>query len=144
MGITEDDRQVELCFDGATISISKRCTIQDFIQNGREKGNRLYLLCYYDGEMLCSRIAVDETEKTLCVENCTDDALHTAFGRNPAPTWEDLLFFLEERCVPRSRAGLREYLDAIGLAEYDPLEIIKKTGGRMAEDRQWIQVEAIT
>ena len=143
MGVTESDRQIELCFDGTTISISKRRSIQDFIQNGKARGDTRYLLYYYDGDVLCSRIAVDETERTLCVENCTDDVLHTAFGRNPAPTWEDLQVFLEERCVPRSRAGLREYLEAIGLDEYDPLEIIKKTEGRMAEDRQWIQVEVI-
>lgn len=144
MGITEDDRQIELCFDGTTISISKRQSFQDFIQNGRAKGNTVYLLRYYNGEILCSQIAVDDTEKTLRVENCTDDVLHTAFGKNPAPTWEDLQAFLEERCVPGSRAGLREYLAVIGLDAYDPLEIIQKTEGRMAEDRQWIQVEVMT
>ena len=39
--------------------------------------------------------------------------------------------FLEERCVPRSRSGIREYLETIGVEEYNPLEIIKKTKGRM-------------
>lgn len=44
---------------------------------------------------------------------------------------------------PESRAGLREYLEAIGLEEYDPLEIIRKTAGRMAEDQQWLEVEEL-
>ena len=48
--------------------------------------------------------------------------------------------FLEERCVPRQREGIREYLETLGLDEYDPWEIIKRTQGRMAEDQQWIEV----
>ena len=34
--------------------------------------------------------------------------------------------FLEDRCVPKSRMGIREYLFSIGLDEYSPIEIIKK------------------
>ena len=59
------------------------------------------------------------------------------------PDWTDFEVFLEERCVPESRSGIREYLEALGLDRYDPLEIIKKTGGRMAEDEQWIKTEEI-
>ena len=51
--------------------------------------------------------------------------------------------FLDERCIPRQRAGLREYLEAKGLDEYDPLAIIQKTKGRMAEDDQWMEVREI-
>ena len=51
--------------------------------------------------------------------------------------------FLEERCIPKERDGIREYLEAIGLNEYDPLEIIKKTKGKMAEDDQWIETEEL-
>jgi hypothetical protein len=35
---------------------------------------------------------------------------------------------------------VREYLEAIGVAEYDLLQIIQKTQGRMAEDQQWLEV----
>ena len=66
--------------------------------------------------------------------------MKTAFGTNELPTWEDFELFLEERCVPRERAGLREYLEALGLEEYDPLDIVRKTQGRMAEDDQWLEV----
>lgn len=66
--------------------------------------------------------------------------MKTAFGANELPTWEDFELFLEERCVPRERAGLREYLEALGLEEYDPLDIVRKTQGRMAEDDQWLEV----
>jgi hypothetical protein len=38
---------------------------------------------------------------------------------------------------------LREYLEVIGVGEYNPIEIIKKTGGRMAEDNQWLDMESL-
>lgn len=50
---------------------------------------------------------------------------------------------LEERCIPRERAGIREYLETIGIEEYDPIEIIYRTAGRMAEDQQWLKIEVI-
>lgn len=141
MGLTEDERQIELCFDGTAISISKRRSIQDFIEDRTARDHDLVILRYYDGELLCSRIAADYSEQTLSIENYTSDVIRTAFGNNMTPTWDDLQAFLEERCIPRSRARLREYLEAIGVDRYEPLEIIKKTQGRMAEDDQWIQIE---
>ena len=48
--------------------------------------------------------------------------------------------FLESRCVPRQRDGLSHYLAELGLDRYDPLEIIRKTAGRMAEDHFWIKI----
>ena len=50
---------------------------------------------------------------------------------------------MESRCIPRTRAGLREYLETIGVDHYDPPEIIRKTQGRMAEDTIWLTVEEI-
>lgn len=115
--------------------------MQAFIQRANTQGHALVLLSYYDAQTLCTKIAADYQEKTICVENYVSNVLKTAFGNNHEPAWEDYHFFLEERCIPRSRAGLRYYLDAIGVEEYEPLEIIKKTAGRMKEDQQWIEVE---
>ena len=100
-------------------------------------------LSYFDGEELCTTIISDSAERVLCIENHTERVIKTAFGNNAVPTWEDLQHFLEERCIPRARAGLREYLETIGVEEYDPIEIIKKTEGRMAEDEQWIRIEVL-
>lgn len=143
MGITEDDRNVELTFDGEKISIIKPCGIDDFILKKQSKGNRIYLFLYYNGDALCTKIAADYTEKNLCVENFTENMVKTAFGRNQAPTWEDFEDFLSERCISKDRAGLKEYLDEIGVDGYDPLEIIIKTSGKMAEDNQWLEVKKI-
>ena len=144
MGITDSDRQIELTFDGTAITISKKLSLDEFISSGRSEGHKIYLLSYYDDQTLCSKIAADYTSKTLCFENYTNNFLRTAFGNNPAPTWEEFQAFLEERCIPRSRAGLREYLETIDVEKYEPLDIIYKTEGRMAEDEQWIHLEVMT
>ena len=144
LGIAAENRQVELSFDGKSITISKRLTLSEFISQKSKAGHRLLQFSYYDGDILCSLIAADYTDQTLCAENDVSDVIKTAFGNNEVPTWDDFQNFLEERCIPRARAGLREYLEAIGLDEYDPLEIIKKTSGRMAEDNQWIEIKVIS
>ncbi len=143
MGINESDREVELFFDGSTITIARRLSVDAFLSAKREQGHALMKLSYFDGDDLCTTIVADNTEHVLCMENHTDRVIKTAFGNNVVPTWEDLQHFLEERCIPRARAGLREYLETIGVEEYDPIEIIKKTEGRMAEDEQWIRIEVL-
>ena len=67
-------------------------------------------------------------------------SLSTAFGVNQMPAWDDLNAFLESRCIPRQRDGLQYYLAELGLDQYDPLDIIRKTEGRMAEDACWIKI----
>lgn len=143
MGIDGSDREVELSFDGSSITIARRLSVDEFISAKRELGHALTKLSYFDGEKLCTTIIADSTERVLYIENHTDRVIKTAFGNNLVPTWEDLQHFLEERCIPRARAGLREYLETIGVEEYDPIEIIKKTEGRMAEDDQWIRIEVL-
>lgn len=140
MGITEDDREVELSFDGESITVSRPMSPEEFLRRGKELGHDMKTLLYWDRQKLCTKIAADFTDRTLRVENCTDNPVKTAFGKNALPLWEDLMLFLEERCIPRQRAGLREYLETLGLEEYDPMEIIRRTQGRMAEDEQWLEV----
>lgn len=139
LGLT--DSKLEMAFDGERIMISPHLSIDKFLESKRSLGHRLMKLEFYDREILCTKIVVDFTDKTLSAENTTEHIVKTAFGKNEAPTWEDFQSFLEERCVPRSRSGVREYLETIGVETYDPLEIIKKTSGRMAEDDQWIKLE---
>lgn len=95
---------------------------------------------FFIGDILCTKICADYTERNLAVENHTENFVKTAFGNNQAPSWQDFENFLDERCVPRNRDGLQYYLDAIGVDEYDPLKIIAVTKGRMAEDDQWIEI----
>ena len=141
LGLTES--KMEISFDGEKIIISPHLSMDKFLEKKKSLGHKLMKFEFYDGEILCTRIIADFTDETLSVENKTDFIVKTAFGKNEAPTWEDFQSFLEERCLPRSRSGIREYLETIGVEEYNPLEIIKKTDGKMAEDNQWIKWEEI-
>ena len=51
--------------------------------------------------------------------------------------------FIESRCFPRTRDKMKLQLRELGLPFYDPLMIIGKTQGRMAEDEQWMEVEQL-
>ena len=141
LGLAES--KMEISFDGERIMISPHLSMNEFLDKKQSLGHKLINLKFYDGEILCTQIIADFTDETLSVENVTENIVKTAFGKNEAPTWNDFLNFLEERCLPRSRSGIREYLETIDVEEYDPLEIIKKTGGKMAEDNQWIKLEVI-
>lgn len=137
------DKQIELCYDGEKIIIAPKLSLEKFLNQKKNAGHKLLLLNFYNKDILCTKICADFTDKTLSAENYTDNIVKTAFGKNEVPAWEDFESFLEERCIPRSRSGLREYLETIGVEEYNPLEIIKKTQGKMAEDYQWIELEEI-
>ena len=141
LGLT--DTKMEISFDGERIIISPHLSMDKFLESKKSLGHRLMKLEFYDGEVLCTKIIADFTDETLFEENTTEHIVKTAFGKNEVPSWEDFQNFLEERCVPRSRSGIREYLEAIGVEEYSPIEIIKKTSGRMAEDNQWLKWEVI-
>lgn len=143
MGVAAERRELELAFDGTKITLSRRLGGPEFAKQKLALGHEVRILRLYDGDELCSTIYTDFTGQTVAVENQAVPLIKTAFGNNPLPTWEDFQRFLAERCVPRQRAGLREYLEVLGLEEYDPLSIIEKTGGRMAEDQQWLTIEVL-
>lgn len=141
LGLDKERREVILSFDGEQITISPALRIEEYVRKKRSMGHHVLSLRYYDDDRLCTLIYADFTDQTLQVRNDTTDWVKTAFGKKSLPTWSDFLAFLEERCVPKGRAGLQEYLFGIGLDEYDPLEIVRRTEGRMAEDQQWLKIE---
>jgi len=143
MGVSKDCRELDLIFDGTKIMIYSYLDGMAFAKQQRSLGHDVRILRFFNNETLCSTIFADFTDRILSVENEDVNFVKTAFGNNKNPSWEDFQYFLEERCIPRQRAGLREYLEALGLEEYDPLSIIKRTQGRMAEDQQWIKIEEI-
>ena len=95
---------------------------------------------YMNRDELCTVILVDFLNQKILIKNETDELLFRAFGVKEKPTWEDFEYFLEDRCVPRTRFGMKEILKDYGLDFYDPLAIIEKTGGHMAEDHQWLKL----
>ena len=143
LSLNEDNRDIELVFDGEKIVLQPVKTIDSFKKEKMNLDHDVGEINFFDKTGLCTFICADFTDKTLVAENYTDNIVKTAFGNNDCPDWNDFISFLEEHCLPKSRAGIREYLEAIGVSEYDPMEIIKKTAGRMAEDYQWIEMEAV-
>ena len=143
MGVTNEDREVVLSFDGETVTLRKRLTGQAFAAAKAAMGHQIRKLSFFDAQILCSVIYADFTDQTLTVENFVKDPVKTAFGNRPCPSWEVLQAFLEERCIPKQRDGLRQYLQELRLDEYDPVAIIEKTEGRMAEDQQWLRIEEV-
>ena len=141
LGVDNERRELSLAFDGEKIVISRPLTCEEFAAQKISQGHDVRLFRFFDATVLCTTIYADFTDETLAASNHITDPVKTAFGNNAMPTWEDFHLFLEDRCIPRGRAGLREYLEAIGVAGYDPLEIIRKTAGRMAEDSQWLEME---
>ena len=136
LGIDEKSREVTLQFDGESITIRRAVSsgYADFMDTAHQHRHELLVLHFYDGDALCTKICADRATHTLAIENHTADVLQAAFGVNQNPTWNDLQELLESRCVPRQRDGLRYYLAELGLEKYEPLEIIRRIEGRMAED----------
>ena len=143
LGVTSDEREVVLSFDGETVTLRKHLTGQVFADAKSAMGHQVRKLSFFDEQMLCSVIYADFTDQTLTAENFVKDPVKTAFGNYKCPCWEDLQAFLEERCIPKQRDGLQNYLRELQLDAYDPMAIIKKTEGRMAEDQQWLQIEEV-
>ena len=86
-------------------------------------------------------IDVDELSHYVEIVNYNNNVLFRAFGNNLTPTFEDYQEFIESRCFPRERDKMKLILKDLNIPFYDPIMIIKKTEGRMAEDNFWIKIE---
>ena len=101
-------------------------------------GLRLY---YMYKHLVCTVIDVDEINQRVEVHNYIDSPLFRAFGVHASPSYEEYQAFLESRCFPETRDKLSVELDRLGIPFYDPILIIEKTEGRMAEDDFWLRIE---
>lgn len=64
-----------------------------------------------------------------------------AFGKIEKPSYRQYEEFLESRCFPSAQDKMKLVLRDYDIPFYDPMMIIEKTKGRMAEDDFWIQIE---
>ena len=94
----------------------------------------------YDQDV-CTLIDVNEQERKVKVKNFADKIMFRAFGVVEDPDYNQYMGFLESRCFPESRDKMKLILKDLGLPFYDPIMIIEKTEGRMAEDNFWIRIE---
>ncbi len=113
------------------------------LRQTRSIPNRQYplRLWYMFCEEVCTIIDVDEPRERIEIYNFTDRLQFRAFGIVEHPSFEDYEDFLESRCFPRSRDKMKIMLDIMEIPFYDPMLIIEKTEGRMAEDDFWIRIE---
>ena len=98
-------------------------------------------LWYMYRNTVCTLIDADEMNRAVEIRNYITNPLYRAFGVNTEPTYEEYEAFLESRCFPRTRDKMKIELRELGIPFYDPLLIIEKTEGRMAEDDFWIRIE---
>lgn len=143
MGISKGNREVNISFDGEKIIISKKECFDEFLNRKKAKKHSLKIFEFLESEIIITKICADFTDETLCIENYTNDKLKRAFGVNENPQWEDFFEFLESRCIPKTSSGIKEYLSVLGLYEYDALEIVKITKGKMSEDNMFLKIEEI-
>ena len=88
-----------------------------------------------------TEIYVDFRHERVRIQNRTNDLLHRAFGVIKQPSWEDFDRFLRERCFPETRGNAKQLLRELQIDVYDPLQIVEKTEGRMAEDALWLRFD---
>lgn len=105
-----------------------------------EKRYAIRLWYMYNSEV-CTIIDVNEQERKVAIYNYTNRIMFRAFGKVENPTFEQYEEFLESRCFPRTRDKMKLMLREFDLPFYDPLMIIERTQGRMAEDQFWIKIE---
>lgn len=98
------------------------------------------IINFYNNDKLNTTIIVDNKAHTFTFQNYTDVNLDRAFGCKEQATWEDYNNFLLERCFPPTRQDLKYCLNTIGLEEYDPIEILKKTKGTLTDDKRWVEI----
>ena len=93
-------------------------------------------LWYFYQNTVCTIIDVDIVNQRVAIKNYNNNMMYRAFGRNEHPTFADYEEFLRSRCFPEERDKMK-----LMLRELDPLMIIEKTEGRMAEDDFWIRID---
>ena len=98
-------------------------------------------ILYMHQNNICSIIDVDEKQKEVDVYNYVNDDIYKAFGKKIDIDYEDYELFLESRCFPKERDKIKIMLEMYNIPFYDPILIIEKTNGRMAEDDFWLKIE---
>lgn len=98
-------------------------------------------LKYYFRKQLCSIIDVDERNRRVEVYNYQTELIYKAFGNINSPTYEEYEEFLASRCIPKERDKIKIHLKELNIPFYEPMLIIEKTKGKMAEDEFWLEIE---
>lgn len=96
---------------------------------------------YMQRDKVTADVEVDYAAKTVKYKPHTMDVYVLPFGTRQNPTISDVSRFFESRCFPKERRNCKQLLEDLGLEEYIPLDIVRKTHGRQLEDYCWIKFE---
>lgn len=98
-----------------------------------------YAFDYMCVDELCSTISV-YTDGSVEVNDFVDDLILKPFGNwGSKASLKDVEEFLESRCFPKSRFNCKQILKSGDIQFYNPLEICRKTEGRMSDDLFWLR-----
>lgn len=117
------------CLEGTLSRISKDI-------NKRRKMINHYTFEVYWKDEITARVYVKEKE--VIVSKFTDHPLKQLFAEKKMTRYQ-LNQILELRCWERGRADINDLLKNIGLTEYNPQEIVRKTHGVSFNDFIWIR-----
>lgn len=93
---------------------------------------------YFNKDKVITAIDIDEIHEEIKIKNFTNDIFLRAFGIDEHPTWAKYQDFLKDRCIPKTRYGIKNYLRDMGVDVYDADEIIKKTHAKVTDDKEWL------
>lgn len=112
-------------------------TVHKIVADASRRSRIVYV--FADRENPATIIDVCSLTRKVKIVNLTDQMPSRAFGVREKPDWEDYEEFLEDRCMPGTRFGIREELARMGLDVYDPFMIVQETMGRVYGDHQYLR-----
>lgn len=112
-------------------------TVHKIVSGAVKESRAVYV--YANKEEPATIIDACALNQKVKIVNLTDDMLSRAFGIKEQPDWEDFEAFLESRCMPRTKYGIREELSYMGIDAYDPVLILQETSGRVHGDHQYLR-----
>lgn len=122
-------RELLSCLEETLARISRE------ISKSRKIINSYTFEVYWKDE-ITARVYVKE--KDVIVSRFTEHPLKQLFAENKMTRYQ-LNRILELRCWDRGRADINDLLKNIGLTEYNPQEIVRKTHGVSFNDYIWIR-----
>ena len=111
-------------------------TVSNVIDEAKKSSRIVYV--YMDRKKPATLLDIYPAINRLEIWNFTDDLISRAFGSREKPSWQEYEQFLEDRCMPRTRYGIKKELEHMGLDSYDPFQIVEITKGRVYGDGQWL------
>ena len=98
-----------------------------------------YAFDYMLDGTVCSVVYVYQ-DGSVVVDDKTEYIVERPFGSwGSEATIEDVEKLFESRCFPRTRGNCKQILKSGGIDFYNPIEIVRKTEGRMTDDSFWIR-----